>query len=231
MTVSGKGPLPIPEPLSQVSQLLPVCTCVCVCVPVTFLGPLLVPHGCGFDFYLDNGRCRGGQDLRGRAQFTKATTFPAPRGGGHYQPTWRSPVPTQGWVEPRLLTLFCDQSWEGCRLLLVPLWEQPKQASPGPVGSPAGTQDCSRVPRPGRQACVRVRCPSRSPGAPTPASRPCPRLVQLAGGLTHGRAYLKSCFFSSFLWPEKWWQSLTLRNTEESKEVICNFSDSSAFCP
>lgn len=57
--------------------------------------------------------------------------------------------------------MFWTKSWDGCHLLLVPLWEQREQASPGPIGSLAEMWDCPRVPAPDKQSCVRGDRPQR----------------------------------------------------------------------
>lgn len=170
-----------------------------------------MPYGCGFDFQLGQGRCRGDQDLRGRAQLTKATSFPMfwvrgttnPAGDLSPPPPPHSATHTQGQVEPHLLRLSCDQILGRLPPAAGASVGAAEESKPGPCWQPSRDLGLSQSPWTRQASLCRVKCWARSPQAPTPSSLPCPCLVQLAGGVTQRQAPTE--LLSSFLWPEKWW--------------------------
>lgn len=116
MIAPGRGPLPASEPALG----LRVRTFVS-----TVLLPLLVLCGRCFDSHLGQGRCRGGQDLGGRAQLTRAMTFLVSQLRGTANPAQVPPVLTHMWAESYLgCNCSVTESQEGSYLLLVPPEQQ-----------------------------------------------------------------------------------------------------------
>lgn len=170
-------------------------------------------HGYCFDFHLGQGRCRGGQDLRGGAQLTKATTRPVSQLRGTANPA-RVPCPHSGEEGHTRAESSETKPWEGSYLLLVPLCGQQKKEKSVACWEPR--QRPRTVSEPLDKTSQSVSGRTALPGplqVPTPCS---------ATSLSTRDRHQKSPFLF-FLRAWKWWPSLTLRNTRRRESERCHF--------